>query len=111
MESIKKEVEKVLDRKIIPADITDELLRALARDVERFQSDILIDIRSIESGLNNGSFKEALFGFRECGVDHAAFVNSRGIDSEEYKDVYRLTYAIEERYGVEGEYLTLEKIR
>jgi hypothetical protein len=66
-----------------------------------FASDIIIDIESMERDIQNlvksgyNAHLERMFGFRESGVDHDAFIESRGIDSPEYRTVWKIFVDIE----------------
>lgn len=76
------------------SDIQTKLIQLAGAHCERYASDLLIDLRVIESWLKNDDKqgeKKFLFGFREYGVDHRAFVESRGYDSPEYKEIWKLT--------------------
>lgn len=58
--------------------IYDFLIQETGRFVEQHQSDLLCDIRSVQKSLDELNEPKAfLFGLRELGVDHAAFVFHR----------------------------------
>lgn len=58
--------------------IYDFLIQETGRFVEQHQSDLLYDIRSVQKSLDKlDDSKAFLFGLRELGVDHAAFVFHR----------------------------------
>lgn len=68
------------------ANFSDEytrLIKLSAKLCDRFASDILIDIKSIEDWLNDENMDSEseervfFFGFRKDGVDHEAFIESK----------------------------------
>ena len=80
-------------------EIQTKLIQLAGKLCDRYASDIIIDINSVQKFIDNGneSCKENfLFGFREFGVDHKAFVVSRGIDSPEYREVWELSVSKED---------------
>ena len=85
------------------------LINEAGRWCESYASDILIDFESIKAyleRLKNGEESEGRefwFGFRQMGVDHLAFIQSRterGYASHVYRAVWRWSFTVEEReYG------------
>lgn len=61
------------------SEIYSALICAAATYCDRYQSDVLYDIGSVAEYLSSGCVDGATFwfGFRDCGVDHAAFIESR----------------------------------
>lgn len=79
-------------------EIQTKLIQLAGKLCDRYASDIIIDINSVQKFIDNGNdfCKEIfLFGFREFGVDHKAFVISRGFDSPEYREVWELSVSKE----------------
>ena len=86
------------------------LICEAGRWCESYASDILIDFESIREYLNslaNGETMESRefwFGFRQMGVDHLAFIQSRTereYASHVYRAVWRWRFIVEERrYGL-----------
>lgn len=84
------------------SSILTRLIQEAGRWCRRYASDLFIDWRSIDRGLENGTLESGthLFGFREDGVDHTEFVLSRydrnhGICNE-YRSIWRLDITIED---------------
>ena len=85
------------------------LINEAGRWCESYASDILIDFESIREYLNslaNGETMESRefwFGFRQMGVDHLAFIQSRTereYAGHVYRAVWRWSFTVEEReYG------------
>lgn len=75
------------------------LIKRAAEFCEYFASDLLIDINSMEEKMGkieeyeeeNGQLV-TWFGFREMGVDHDNFIESRGIDNKGYKAIYVIVF-------------------
>ena len=86
------------------------LINEAGRWCESYASDILIDFESIKAyleRLKNGEESEGRefwFGFRQMGVDHLAFIQSRTereYASHTYRAVWRWRFIVEERkYGL-----------
>ena len=85
------------------------LINEAGRWCESYASDILIDFESIREYLNSLASGETMesrefwFGFRQMGVDHLAFIQSRTereYASHVYRAVWRWSFTVEEReYG------------
>ena len=85
------------------------LICEAGRWCESYESDILIGFETIEAYLGqlaNGEEsenREFWFGFRQMGVDHLAFIQSRTereYASQVYRAVWRWSFTVEEReYG------------
>lgn len=85
------------------------LINEAGRWCESYASDILIDFESIREYLNSLASGEMMesrefwFGFRQMGVDHLAFIQSRTereYASHVYRAVWRWSFTVEEReYG------------
>lgn len=75
------------------SDILTILIKEAAK-CNRFSSDLFIDWLILNNNLSNNQYagQTLLFGFRENGVDHNAFVECRikSHDLQEYRDIYRL---------------------
>ena len=86
------------------------LINEAGRWCESYASDIFIDFESIKAyleRLKNGEESEGRefwFGFRQMGVDHLAFIQSRTereYASHVYRAVWRWRFIVEERrYGL-----------
>ena len=61
------------------SDILSFLIRQAGKICERFASDLFIDWESVEKFLHSekNGYKRFVFGFREYGVDHDSFVESK----------------------------------
>lgn len=84
------------------SSILTKLIQECGRLCERYASDLFIDWRSIEDRLKDGTMETStyLFGIREHGVDHTAFVLARYNDNGwyaryEYRKIYRLDVVVE----------------
>ena len=85
------------------------LINEAGRWCESYASDILIDFESIKAYLERlasgeeSECREFWFGFRQMGVDHLAFIQSRTereYASHVYRAVWRWSFTVEEReYG------------
>lgn len=85
------------------------LIQQAGRWCESYASDILIDFESIREYLDSLASGETMesrefwFGFRQMGIDHLAFIQSRTereYASHVYRAVWRWSFTIEEReYG------------
>ena len=85
------------------------LINEAGRWCESYASDILIDFESIKAYLERlasgeeSEGREFWFGFRQMGVDHLAFIQSRTereYASHVYLAVWRWSFTVEEReYG------------
>lgn len=79
------------------------LIKKAAEYCSYYASDLIISINSMETKMEkikeyedkNGQLVE-WFGFRDMGVDHDAFIESRGIDSDEYKAIYVIVFELED---------------
>lgn len=79
------------------------LIKKAAEYCSYYASDLIISINSMEKKMGkideyedkNGQLVE-WFGFRDMGVDHDAFIESRGIDSDEYKAIYVIVFELED---------------
>lgn len=87
------------------------LIQTAGRICKHYASDLFITWSSLEEKLkNNPEYKgeKFLFGFREMGVDHNAFVLSRlnnyGKErmEKEIKELYMVEINTEEHYGIFG---------
>lgn len=56
--------------------IYDKLIKEAAK-CRYYASDLIIDIRTLERAIEAKEDEQAFFGFRESGVDHGAFIDSR----------------------------------
>ena len=56
--------------------IYDRLIKEAAK-CKYYASDLLIDIKSLEKVLDNQESGRFFFGFRDSGIDHEAFIDSR----------------------------------
>jgi len=79
------------------SSILTRLIQEAGRYCERFASDLFIDWQSVTEwidGAEPGQEKTFLFGFRENGVDHDAFIlsrfNSYCCPEKEYRSIWRL---------------------
>ena len=87
----------------------DEAGRAVEHVFQSYASDILIDFESIKAYLERlasgeeSEGREFWFGFRQMGVDHLAFIQSRTereYASHTYRAVWKWSFTVEEReYG------------
>lgn len=83
----------------IPYQILDKLIRVAAKCTERFASDLIIDIDSMRADIAERLSQdepislEYYFGFRDSGIDHRAFIETRNKFEyqTEYIQVWRLT--------------------
>lgn len=79
------------------------LIKKAAEYCSYYASDLIISINSMEEKMGkideyedeNGQLVE-WFGFRDMGVDHDAFIESRGIDSDGYKAIYVIVFELED---------------
>lgn len=79
------------------------LIKKAAEYCSYYASDLIISINSMEKKMGkikeyedkNGQLVE-WFGFRDMGVDHDAFIESRGIDRDEYKAIYVIVFELED---------------
>ena len=86
------------------------LINEAGRWCESYASDILIDFEAIKAYLERlasgeeSEGREFWFGFRQMGVDHLAFIQSRTereYASHVYRAVWRWRFIVEERrYGL-----------
>lgn len=89
------------------SSIWTALIKEAAR-CNRYSSDILIDIRSIENKMKGREIADGdkwYFGFRKDGVDHAAFIETR-LDNG--NNLYRDYFALYMLEAKEGEYSDME---
>ena len=86
------------------SSILTKLIQDTGRFVEHYASDILITLRNLDDWLQNKNFKHdvLLFGLREFGVDHEAYIRSTienfgdpNTNQTLIKSHYRKIYAIE----------------
>lgn len=79
------------------------LIKKAAEYCSYYASDLIISINSMEKKM--GKIKEyeegkgqlvEWFGFRDMGVDHDDFIESRGIDRDEYKAIYIIVFELED---------------
>ena len=87
------------------SSILTKLIKECGRLCERYASDLFIDWRGIDESLKSGTMETStyLFGIREDGVDHTAFVlaryeHDRQYAFYEYRKIYRLDVIVEEGY-------------
>lgn len=75
------------------SSILTKLIQEAGRWCESFASDLFVDWTRIEEKLKKGGDINDiyLFGFRQSGVDHADWVESKGINSHEYRSVWVLS--------------------
>ena len=94
------------------------LINEAGRWCESYASDILIDFESIREYLNslaNGETmenREFWFGFRQMGIDHLAFIQSRTERESAgyvYRAVWKWSFSIEERQF--GPYVKSELVK
>lgn len=88
------------------SEIYSALIRVAATYCDHYQSDVLYDIGSAAEYLSGGCVNGATFwfGFRDCGVDHAAFMESRLSDpgcygTNPYRKVMALVFGIPDSDG------------
>ena len=93
------------------------LICEAGRWCESYASDILIDFESIKAYLERlasgeeSEGREFWFGFRQMGVDHLAFIQSRTereYASHVYRAVWRWSFAVEAR--IDGEIYVKSKL-
>lgn len=79
------------------------LIKKAAEYCNYYASDLIISINSMEKKMGKIDEYEqekgqlvAWFGFRDMGVDHDAFIESRGIDSDSYKAIYVIVFELED---------------
>lgn len=77
------------------SDILTRLIQEAGRYCEHYASDLFIDWEYVQAAVHSGDNTTFLFGFRQMGVDHAAFVFSRYNESgysarHEYRSLWRL---------------------
>jgi hypothetical protein len=77
--------------------ILSRLIQEAGRFCESFASDLFIDWKTVEEeieSMKDGGAVSFLFGFRQMGVDHAAFVLARYENNthaeHEYRSMWRL---------------------
>lgn len=91
------------------SDILTALIQAAGRYCERYASDLFITWDSVRDSLEkiengDGNAETFLFGFRENGVDHNAYILSRyNQDSRFARYEYRAMYRLDITAG-RGEY-------
>lgn len=77
-----------------------KLIQEAGRWCENWASDLFITWKyNVDIPCENGTLesKSLLFGFRQCGVDHADYIFSRYNDNpytEEYRSIWRLDIAV-----------------
>ena len=92
----------------LPHKIVDALIRLTAHYTDRFGSDMVWDLLSINRELGEKPDRIVrFFGFRDSGVDHKAFIECRyddiengfgGIELHPYRAIYKLVGNLNE-YG------------
>lgn len=85
------------------SSVLTALIQIAGRICKRFASDLFIDWKSIDAALRDKSYNggKYLFGFRENGIDHAAYVLGRLNDSwmhykHQIKEIYLLEIKVEQ---------------
>lgn len=85
------------------SSILTKLIQECGRLCERYASDLFIDWSSIKEKIENKTLEIStyLFGIRENGVDHNAFVLSRYENNGknamyEYRKIYRLDITVDD---------------
>lgn len=80
------------------------LIKKAAEYCSHYASDLIIQINHMEQMMGRiNEYEEEKrqlvewFGFRDMGVDHDAFIESNGIDSDEYKAIYVITFELEDK--------------
>lgn len=79
------------------------LIKKAAEYCSHYASDLIISINSMETKMGKiDEYEQAKgqlvewFGFRDMGVDHDDFIESRGIASDEYKAIYVIVFELED---------------
>lgn len=79
------------------------LIKKAAEYCSHYASDLIISINSMETKMGKIDEYEdenrqlvEWFGFRDMGVDYDAFIESRGIDRDEYKAIYVIVFELED---------------
>lgn len=67
---------------------------------ESYASDLFIDWKDIDNNLYDKELEscEYWFGFRNTGIDHKEYIETRGIENEVYMSVYKLYIVINNRH-------------
>lgn len=104
------------------SSILTKLIQEVGRLCDSYASDLFIDWSSLEKRIEKAGYdytgEVCLFGLRENGVDHNAFIESR-MDNYgdywryEYRAIYKLVITVEEAnhncdYGVKAKYIKME---
>ena len=88
--------------------ILTTLIQAAGRICKRHASDLFIDWKSIDAELRDKSYDggKYLFGFREDGVDHAAYILCRinGYGMQHYKSQIKELYMLDVKVERATEY-------
>lgn len=98
------------------SSILTRLIQEAGRWCERYASDLFIDWKHIEKSLSDPEYKGEvrLFGFRESGVDHTAWVlnkyNNLIYDRNEYRAIWKLTVKVEP-HDYYGKKISMELVR
>lgn len=84
------------------SSVLTALIQIAGRICKRYASDLFIDWKSIDAAFRDKSYNGGryLFGFRENGVDHAAYILGRLNDSwmrykHQIKEIYLLEIKVE----------------
>lgn len=75
------------------------LIKEVGTKVKAYQSDLLVDVKSIEKAVENLENTEYYIGLRENGVDGKTFIDVRKKYPEIYDDyicIYKITVKIDE---------------
>ena len=84
--------------------IYDKLIKEAAK-CRYYASDLIIDIRALERAIEAKENKLVFFGFRESGVDHEAFIDSRLESSGGNPEVnYRAIWAVDLKFDPVNNY-------
>ena len=76
------------------SSIFTRLIQEAGRWCESYASDILIDIDSIKAQAERGEPGRFVLGFRQFGVDHATFIESR-LKNDPYGKEYRAIWVVD----------------
>lgn len=74
------------------SSIWTKLIQVAGRYCDYYASDLLIDVKIVESDIDGLKPKTYYFGFHKCGVDHLAFIHNRSLFeiASDYRAIYRL---------------------
>lgn len=74
--------------------IYTKLIQEAGQFCDRFASDLLYDIKMIQSMIDSKTTGDCLLGFRENGVDHTTWVLSKEPDTlHDYRVIYKFSVA------------------